>query len=55
MRRIVCVVLALPIAALAMTYQLEDQWVKNGSRFCKYSDGTVMNVGVKVCPLSIHN
>lgn len=34
-------------------YRLTDQWVERGQRFCKYSNGTVLNVGVSLCPLSI--
>jgi hypothetical protein len=37
------------------TYYLESQWVKNGNRFCKYSDGSVLNVGVRLCPLTIRS
>lgn len=32
---------------------LRGQWVQNGNRMCRYSDGTVMNIGVGVCPISI--
>lgn len=39
--------------AYAMTYYLVDQWYKNGSHFCQYNDGTVLNVGYRICPLSI--
>lgn len=53
MRRVVLLLLVLPLAAHAMTYFLDDQWVKNGQRFCKYKNGTVLNVGVSLCPLSI--
>lgn len=44
---------ALSVAHAAMTYYLEDQWFENGNRFCKYGDGTILNVGYKLCPLSI--
>lgn len=40
-------------SALAMTYFLTEQWVDRGQRFCKYGNGTVLNVGVNVCPTSI--
>jgi hypothetical protein len=40
-------------SASAMTYFLKDQWVDGGKRFCRYSNGTVLNVGVSLCPLSI--
>ncbi len=45
--------LVLSTSAMAMTYYLEDQWVKGGNRFCKYGNGTVLNVGVGLCPLSV--
>jgi hypothetical protein len=34
-------------------HQLVAQWVENGNRFCKYSNGTVLNVGINLCQLSI--
>lgn len=45
----------LPLVAQAMTYYLSSQWVEGGNRFCKYTDGTVLKVGVRLCPLSIDN
>lgn len=39
--------------AYAMTYFLVAQWYENGSHFCKYSNGTILNVGTKLCALSI--
>ena len=54
MRRVMLIgLLALSTSASAMTYFLVDQWTKGGSRFCKYGNGTVLNVGVGLCPLSI--
>jgi len=46
---------AAPAAAqYSMTYYLTDQWVNSvGNRMCQYSNGTVLNVGYRVCPLSI--
>lgn len=44
---------ALASPAYAMKYFLTAQWHEGGNKFCKYSNGTVMNVGVKVCPMSI--
>lgn len=32
---------------------LVAQWVEGGNNFCKYDDGTVLNMGYKLCPLSI--
>ena len=42
-----------PTAAYAMTYFLSGQWIDRGQRFCRYGNGTVLNVGVNLCPLSI--
>lgn len=39
--------------AYAMTYYLVDQWYRNGDHMCEYSNGTVLNVGYRLCPLSI--
>lgn len=52
------VIFALGLAAVAtpayaMTYFLVSQWFENGSRMCKYGNGTVLNVGARVCPLKI--
>jgi hypothetical protein len=44
---------ATPAAAQYMTYFLTSQWVHNGNRFCRYGNGTVLNVGYSICPLSI--
>jgi hypothetical protein len=46
---------AAPAAAqYGMTYYLTDQWVsQNGNRMCQYGNGTVLNVGIRLCPLSI--
>jgi hypothetical protein len=53
MKKALTVALMLPTLAFAMTYYLESQWMDGGNRFCKYTDGTVLNVGVRLCPLSI--
>lgn len=42
-----------PTAAYAMTYFLTSQWFDRGSLFCRYQNGTVLNVGAGICPLSI--
>lgn len=39
--------------AYAMTYFLTAQWLDGGKRFCRYGNGTVLNVGINICPLSI--
>lgn len=57
--RKICVALALAgsvlaaVPAYAMTFFLEAQWYQNGSQMCRYGNGTVLNVGARVCPLSI--
>jgi hypothetical protein len=53
---VIAAVLALtatPVAAQGMTHFLTAQWLDNGNRFCRYSNGTVLNVGFSVCPMSI--
>ena len=41
----------------AMAYELQhflvSEWYTNGQHFCKYDNGTVLNVGYNLCPLSI--
>jgi hypothetical protein len=46
-------VMMLPLVAQAMTYFLTDQWLDGSNRMCKYSNGTILNVGAKVCPTKI--
>ena len=48
----VLAVTAAPVAA-QMTHYLVRQWFSNGSQFCQYSNGTVLNMGARICPLSI--
>lgn len=51
---IAAAVLGLAAApAHAMTYFLVAQWYENGSQMCKYGNGTVLNMGIKLCPLQI--
>ena len=45
--------LSLSAPAYAMTYFLVSQWYEGGNNFCKYSNGTILNVSYKLCPLSI--
>lgn len=49
------VICAMTTVKAEMTYYLVAQWIEGGNRFCKYGDGTVLNVGYKLCPLSIKN
>ncbi len=49
-------VLMSAVSAHAQTreYYLVSQWVgDHGQRFCKYGNGTILNVGVRPCPQSI--
>jgi hypothetical protein len=47
-----CLLLALPAQAQLLSF-LVSQWIENGNQMCKYDNGTVLNVGARVCPLSI--
>ena len=40
-------------AQYQMTYYLVAQWFENGNQMCRYDNGTVLNVGYRVCPLKI--
>jgi len=50
-----CLILFVANSASAMTYFLVNQWYSQGNQMCQYGDGTVLNVGVRICPLSIQN
>ena len=41
--------------AYAMTYFLVREWDSNGDHFCQYDNGTVLNVGIHLCALSIRD
>jgi len=43
----------LATPAYAVTSYLVAEWFTNGSHFCRYDNGTVLNVGYRVCPLKI--
>lgn len=32
---------------------LRNQWIYGGNQMCQYSDGTVMNMGIGICPLQL--
>ncbi len=53
----VSVVLVVMVASIAyaMTHFLVAQWYENGDQMCKYDNGTVLNMGYKLCPLSIED
>lgn len=39
--------------AYAFTHYLVAQWYQGGDQMCRYDNGTVLNVGIRLCPLSI--
>lgn len=53
------IIIAVVLAAIAtpasaqMTHYLVRQWFSGGNQFCQYSNGTVLNMGARICPLSI--
>lgn len=50
----IALLVAFPVVVMAQsTAYLTDSWWKNGNQYCKYSNGTVLNVGAKTCPTSI--
>ena len=40
-------------SSYGMTYYLKKQWLEKGNRMCQYGNGTVLNIGIGLCPLSI--
>ena len=44
---------ALASPAYAMIAFLVAEWIERGDQMCKYDNGTVLNVGLRLCPLSI--
>lgn len=52
MRRFLLLTLLLASTGAFAYANLVAQWVEGGNRYCKYSDGTVIKVGVGLCPLS---
>lgn len=55
MRKLILLValMSFPASAFAMTYFLTRDWYQGSDHMCGYSNGTVLNIGVGVCPLSI--
>lgn len=55
MKKMILAALLLTAAspAYAMTYFLVAQWSKGGNNYCEYGNGTVLNMGYRLCPLSI--
>lgn len=46
------ITLSAPAAATTSAY-LVRQWFEGGNNFCQYSNGTVLNMGLRFCPYSI--
>ncbi len=44
---------ALSAEPYKTTFYLTAHWLENGQQFCKYSNGTILNVGYNYCPWSI--
>lgn len=44
---------AAPADAQHLRAFLVSQWFENGNQMCRYDNGTVLNMGAKLCPLSI--
>jgi hypothetical protein len=57
MRKALAIVVLLALAgasqAQGMRSFLVAQYFENGSQMCRYDNGTVLNVGARICPLSI--
>ena len=49
----VAALVCAPIAQAQVKHFLIGQWYEKGSQMCKYDNGTVLNVGASLCPLSI--
>lgn len=41
-----------PLSTPTMTHFLRSQYYSNGNHMCNYDDGSVVNVGAGICPLS---
>jgi len=46
-------VLSATPAHAGMTYYLTGQWMGPQGQMCQYGNGTILNVGFRLCPLSI--
>ena len=56
MKKLSCALALLTATpAYAMTYFLTGDWYDRmtGAHMCQYGNGTVLNVGVRLCPLHI--
>jgi hypothetical protein len=50
---IAAALLVTSFSAFALQSFLVSEWDEGGNHFCKYDNGTVLNVGYNICPLSI--
>lgn len=48
---IICIGI-VPNISLATVSFLTNEWIQNGDQICRYDDGSEINVGVRLCPLS---
>lgn len=48
-----CALVLISSAQAQMLSFLVSQWFENGNQMCKYDNGTVLNMGARICPLSI--
>jgi len=55
MKRIILLTILMGMfsSVYAMTYFLTADYYESGNHMCKYGNGTVLNVGASICPLSI--
>lgn len=44
---------ATPAMSAGLMSFLVKEWYANGDHMCQYDNGTVLNVGANLCPLSI--
>ena len=51
--KLTLLLLCFSASAFAMPHFLVGDYYANGDHFCKYDNGTVLNVGINICPLSI--
>jgi hypothetical protein len=49
----VAIAISVSSPAYAMKSFLTKQWFSNGNQMCAYDNGTVLNMGARICPLSI--
>lgn len=50
---LIAALMAASIAQAQVLSFLVAQWHEGGNQMCRYDNGTVLNVGARICPLSI--